>query len=168
MFGPPGHVYVYLSHGIHHCMNVVTDPPGVAGAVLLRALEPLEGIPIMETNRGGRPLLDLCSGPGKLCRALGITLQQNGEDLEGSEMWIEDDGFAPDRIAVSTRIGLSAGAELPLRFYLPDNPYISRAKPSVPPPCSWAGLQSAPWPRPQDCLDPASIHGDAGRGLAPV
>ncbi len=132
MFGRAGHVYVYVSYGMHHCMNVVTDAAGFAGAVLLRALEPMSGIAIMEENRGGRPLVDLCSGPGKLCQACGITLAQNGEDLEGQEMWIEDDGFEPAEIAVSTRVGLSKGSDLALRFYLPGNPYVSRRKPSAP------------------------------------
>lgn len=132
MFGPPGHLYVYISHGIHFCMNVVTDPPGVAGAVLVRALEPMQGVAVMEVNRGGRPLVDLCNGPGKLCQALAITREQNGADLGGSEIWIEDDGFRPERVEVSARVGLTQGRELPLRFYLPDNPYVSRGKPSAP------------------------------------
>lgn len=130
MFGPPGHVYVYISYGTHFCMNVVTDPTGVAGAVLLRALEPLSGIEIMEVNRGGRPLVELCNGPGKLCQAFGITLAENGADLEGSGMWIEDDRAGSFGVGTSARVGLSRGRDLPLRFYLPGNPYVSRGKPS--------------------------------------
>lgn len=130
MFGPPGHVYVYVSYGMHFCMNVVTDVPGVAGAVLLRALEPVTGIEIMERNRGGKRVVDLCNGPGKLCQAFGITLAENGEDLEGDRMWIEDDGFAGDSIAITSRVGLSRGKDLPLRFFFAGNPYVSRGKPS--------------------------------------
>lgn len=131
MFGPPGHVYVYISYGTHFCMNVVTDAPGVAGAVLLRALEPLAGIEIMQANRSGKALVDLCNGPGKLCQAYGITRAENGEDLEGTGMWIDDDGFAVASVETSTRVGLSHGCELPLRFFLPRNPYVSRGKPSA-------------------------------------
>ncbi len=131
MFGPPGHVYVYISYGTHFCMNVVTDTTGVAGAVLLRALEPLSGIEIMEANRGHRRQVDLCNGPGKLCQAFGITLAENGEDLEGDRMWIEDDGFMAETVTTSTRIGLSSGRELPLRFFLPGNAHVSRGKPSA-------------------------------------
>lgn len=132
MFGSPGHVYVYVSHGIHFCMNVVTDTPGVAGAVLLRALEPLAGIEIMEANRGGKPFVNLCNGPGKLCQAFGITRAENGEDLEGTQMWIEDDGFMVTSMETSTRVGLSRGRELPLRFFLRGNAYVSHGKPSAP------------------------------------
>lgn len=132
MFGPPGHVYVYVSYGMHFCMNVVTDSPGVAGAVLLRALVPLAGIEIMEANRGGKPLGELCNGPGKLCQAFGITLAQNGEDLEGNGLWIEDDGYEVGAIETSTRVGLSRGKELPLRFFVAGSPFVSRGKPSAP------------------------------------
>lgn len=131
MFGPPGHVYVYISYGTHFCMNVVTDTMGIAGAVLLRALEPLSGIEIMEANRGRKRLVDLCDGPGKLCQAFGITLAENGEDLGGDRMWIENDGFVAEAVETSTRVGLSNGRELPLRFFVPGNAYVSRGKPSA-------------------------------------
>lgn len=130
MFKEAGHLYVYFTYGAHFCMNVVTEGTGVAGAVLLRALEPLDGIAVMEGRRGGRPLIELCNGPGKLCQALGIARDQNGVDLEGDEIWIEDDGFIPVDIGVSTRVGLKAGAEFPYRFFLPGNPFVSRGKPS--------------------------------------
>lgn len=130
MFGPPGYVYVYFTYGAHYCMNVVTNTDGTAGAVLLRALEPLEGIDVMEQNRGGRPYVDLCNGPGKLCQALGITREENGADLEGNAIWMEDDGVEPEEIATSTRVGLSAGKSMPLRFYIPGSSCVSRGKPS--------------------------------------
>jgi len=130
MFGEAGHLYVYLSYGMHSCMNVVTDSVGVAGAVLIRALEPLEGVAAMATLRGGRPFVELCNGPGKLCQAFAITRSQNGMDLESTEIWIEDDGWIPLEITCSTRIGLSAGTDLPLRFFLPDNIFVSKGKTS--------------------------------------
>lgn len=132
MFGPAGHLYVYISYGIHFCLNVVTDRPGTAGAVLVRALEPMAGLDIMERNRGGRPPIELCNGPGKLCQAFGITTKQNGADLQTSGTTIDDDGFLPETVAVSTRVGVTTGAELPLRFYLPGNRFVSRGKPSMP------------------------------------
>lgn len=130
MFGVAGYLYVYISYGMHFCMNVVTDVEGVAGAVLIRALEPLSGIEVMEKNRGDRKLVDLCNGPGKLCQAFHITREQNGADLESSEIWIEDDGWVPEMVATSTRVGLTSGADLPLRFYLPENICVSKGRPS--------------------------------------
>lgn len=131
MFGPPGHLYVYVSYGMHFCVNVVTDTDGVAGAVLLRALEPLLGIDEMQVRRGRKPLHELCNGPGKLCQAFGITRDgHNGADLESSDIWIEDDGWLFETIEVSARVGLSAGREAPLRFYVPNNIFVSRGKPS--------------------------------------
>ncbi len=128
MFGPAGYVYVYLSYGMHHCMNVVTDEPGVAGAVLLRALEPVAGIDIMEQNRKGRSRAELLNGPGKICQAYHILREQNGADLESSDMWIERDGFQADRVRVGTRVGITAGADLPYRFSVDGSPWVSRGK----------------------------------------
>lgn len=132
MFGPPGHLYCYRSYGVHTCMNVVTDTEDVAGAVLVRALDPLDGIDSMKKHRGGRPLVELCNGPGKLCQALGITLDDNGADLETSGIWFEDDGYVPQEMAASARVGLSQGKDLPLRFYLPGNQFVSPGRPPVP------------------------------------
>lgn len=132
MFGPPGRLYVYVSYGMHCCMNVVSEREGTAGATLVRALEPLAGVEIMERNRGGKALVDLCNGPGKLCQAFAITRAQNGADLQGDEIWIEYDGFVPREIATSARVGLSAGGEMRLRFYVADSPFVSRGKPSAP------------------------------------
>ncbi|MGH2443234.1 MAG: DNA-3-methyladenine glycosylase [Chloroflexota bacterium] len=126
MFGPAGHLYVYLSYGMHCCMNVVTDANGVAGAVLIRAVEPLVGTQCMASKRGNRPSNQLCNGPGKLCEAFAITRDQNGADLECSDIWIEDDGYVVGEMARSLRVGLSAGAELPLRFYLAGSPFVSQ------------------------------------------
>jgi DNA-3-methyladenine glycosylase len=128
MFGPPGFLYVYLIYGMHHCMNVVTETDGVAGAVLLRAAEPVSGVPLEK----GRPL----TGPGKLCAGLGITRRDNGRDLTalppgGDEdvFFLADDGSRPPRRATSARIGVEyAGvwAERELRFFVPGNRYVSK------------------------------------------
>lgn len=117
MFGPPGHVYVYLIYGMHHCMNVVTEPEGKGAAVLLRALEPLSGIE-------GRT-----SGPGLLCRALGIDRRHNGHDLLSDSLFIEDAGGPRPKIVSRPRIGVEyAGewAKKALRFYVAGNPHVSR------------------------------------------
>jgi DNA-3-methyladenine glycosylase len=128
MFGPPGHLYVYLSYGVHFCCNVVTEPDGVAGAVLVRALEPLTGIEAMVARRGARPIRELCNGPGKLCQALGIGMADYGADLESSSVWLEDDGYVVGEVMAGGRIGISAAVDHPLRFFLPTNPFVSSGK----------------------------------------
>ena len=121
MFGPPGFLYVYLIYGMHHCMNFVTEGDGVAGAVLIRAAEPLAGF----AGAHQRPL----SGPGKLCAGLGITLRDKGRDLTAAgDFFVADTGARSPRRAVSRRIGVDyAGvwAGRKLRFYVPGNPYVS-------------------------------------------
>jgi len=118
MFGPPGHAYVYLVYGMHHCMNVVTQAPGRASAVLLRAVEPV-------ANVEGRT-----QGPGLLCRAMGIDLRLNGHDLVRADFHVAEDGApAPRAIVKRPRIGVDyAGdwAKRLLRFYIRDNPFVSR------------------------------------------
>jgi DNA-3-methyladenine glycosylase len=135
MFGPPGHLYVYFTYGMHWCANAVCSPPGLATAVLIRALEPLDGVAEMRTarSRGQRHGLsdrDLCRGPARLCQALGIVGEVNGADLVTADrgMRIGDDGTpSPATPVVTTRVGLSAGADLPWRFAVPDSVYVSRA-----------------------------------------
>ncbi len=118
MFGPPGHAYVYLIYGMHHCMNVVAGPRGSGTAVLLRALEPVTALPCA-TN-----------GPGRLCKALGINLAHYGEDLCGQHLYLADDGLGHGYdIAHSPRIGVDYAGEWaakPLRFYVADHPCVSR------------------------------------------
>jgi DNA-3-methyladenine glycosylase len=126
MFGEPGHAYVYFTYGMYHCFNAVTAPEGVGEAVLVRAAEPLEGVEIMEENRGTEVLTNLCSGPGKLCMAFGLDRRHNGLDLTNSELVIVDDGWLPGEIVTATRIGIRLGADLPWRFYLAGNPHVSR------------------------------------------
>jgi DNA-3-methyladenine glycosylase len=116
MFGPPGHAYVYLIYGIHHCMNVVTEPEGRGAAVLLRALEPVEGV-----NRR-------TNGPGLLCRAMGIDRRLNGSDLCKGPLSIAEAASAPFSIVRRPRIGVDyAGkwALRPLRFYIEGSPHVS-------------------------------------------
>ena len=134
MFGPPGHLYVYVSYGMHHCANVVAGETGVGFAVLLRALAPLAGVEEMYSARAGaHRVRDLCSGPGKLCEALGIGRDDDGADLVTADrgIYLADDGTPPPRDpGVSLRIGLSAGRgdEMPWRWYLPGEPNVSRAR----------------------------------------
>lgn len=134
IFGAPGHAYVYLIYGMYECLNLVAEPEGVAGCVLIRALEPLTGLAIMRRRRGFRPdtprskrVEALANGPGKLTRALGITRRQNGCDVTRGPLLVcpasEDDGFA---IGVSARVGISKSADLPLRFFIMGNRFVSR------------------------------------------
>lgn len=126
MFETPATLYVYFTYGMHHCMNVVCEPRGVAGAVLLRAAEPLVGLEAMELRRG-RAGRELSNGPAKLCQALQIDLGWNGEDLVKGPLglWTHR---APTRVAESGRIGIQKGRELPLRFYDPDSRFLSRTR----------------------------------------
>ena len=129
MYGPPGHAYVYLNYGVHYLVNVVTEPIGAPAAVLIRALEPLEGLALMRRRRvrartarhTGRPreIPDhaLCSGPGNVTHAMGITLRHTGADLLGTALFIEDRGCRIERVAWSRRIGISVGTEHPWRCY---------------------------------------------------
>ncbi len=127
MFGPPGFAYVYFIYGKHYCLNVVTEPEGRASAVLIRALEPQEGIPLMQRFRGTASLRQLTSGPGKLCQALSIDHSMNGVDLLGDELFLcQGEAVSPEKIVATRRVGVSAGRELPWRFYLKGNPYVSR------------------------------------------
>lgn len=136
LFGPPGHAYIYLSYGLHFCLNVSCMPPGQAGCVLFRALQPLAGIQALAWARGMEAqstmdLRKLCNGPARLCQAMEITREKdNGRDLTlaSSGLWITGDGFQPKQIARSTRVGITKSADLPLRFYIKDNEYISACR----------------------------------------
>src|SRR6266566_1548421 len=133
MFGPVGHAYVYFIYGMHSCVNTVTGQVGTGEAVLIRALEPLQGIGVMQERRRTHKLSLLCNGPGRLAEALAITRAFNGAPLfEGSlQIWSADSlPSAPvlgeAEIVQTTRIGIGKAKELPLRFYLKGNRYISR------------------------------------------
>jgi DNA-3-methyladenine glycosylase len=120
IFGPPGHAYVYLIYGMHVCMNIVAEPRGTAGCVLIRALEPLAGLEIMrERRRAARSDRDLASGPARLTEALGITMADYGLDLTRGELTVRKSALVqPFGIEVTPRIGISKCAELPLRFVM--------------------------------------------------
>ena len=126
MFGPPGRAYIYLIYGVHHCFNAVTGDEGIGEAILVRSLYPLKGIELMAKRRNfsGSVEKNLCSGPGKLCKALGITREQNGISLAEEPLCIKERmPVSPEDIIVTTRIGISKAADSKLRFYL--NTYIN-------------------------------------------
>jgi DNA-3-methyladenine glycosylase len=134
MFGPPGHAYVYFTYGMHHCMNVVTGSTGEGSAVLLRAAEPLDGLEEMARRRGTHDPRALCSGPGRLCQALGIDRAENGLDLvHGRRLWLlEGAPVTPSKISVGSRVGITSGTERPWRFSVQGDRFVSRARPAVP------------------------------------
>ncbi len=119
MFGEPLHAYVYFIYGCHSCINVVTHPDGTAGAALVRALQPLEGIELMKRNRSNLPLHQLCSGPGKLTAAMGIDVSYSGEDLLGDRLYLLDDGTDVGEIVARPRIGIKVATDKLWRFYPP-------------------------------------------------
>jgi DNA-3-methyladenine glycosylase len=138
MFGPPGHLYVYFTYGMHWCANVVTGPDGEGSAVLIRALAPLTGVEQMQAARPrARRLRDLCSGPAKLTQALGLTGDADGTDLcdGASQVRLLDDGWRPDLPAVVTpRIGITRAVDHPWRWYVAGDPNVSRpSSPTVTP-----------------------------------
>jgi DNA-3-methyladenine glycosylase len=128
LFGRPGLAYVYRSYGIHACINAVTEPEGVGAAVLIRALEPIEGMDLMRARRGLERVEALCSGPGKLTQALGIELDQDGVDLAVGPITISEPppGRSEPEVIAGTRIGLTKAAELPWRFCARDSRFLSR------------------------------------------
>lgn len=132
MWGEPGIAYVYRSYGIHAMLNVVAEPKGATGAVLIRALEPLYGVDLMRARRGVEDERLLCSGPGKLCQALGISLHMQGTDLVTSELlWISP-GEQAREISSSGRIGISRATEQPWRFWVTGNPHVSAHRRAIP------------------------------------
>ena len=126
LYGPPGFAYVYLNYGIHYLVNAVTEAEGHPAAVLIRALQPVQGYALMRKRRApdGRHVDDddLCRGPGNLTRALGITLSDNLLDLTSSRLYVEDRGLPRDEIARGPRIGITVGVERPWRVWLAGNP----------------------------------------------
>jgi DNA-3-methyladenine glycosylase len=132
MYGPPGHAYIYLVYGMHHCLNVVTEREGYPAAVLIRALEPLEGVEQMRTRRGGRPDVQLTSGPARLCQALEIDRRFDGADLcvPDARLFLEEDAVVPDEaVATGPRVGVrgdDVALTVPWRFYVRDSRYVSR------------------------------------------
>lgn len=158
LYGEPGHAYVYLNYGIHCLFNVVTEMRGRPAAVLVRALEPVEGLEAMRRRRtrpakGRRPsrgLLipshEICRGPGNLAMAMGITLADNRADLEGDRLFLEDRGLRVEAPAWGPRIGIRRGADLPWRAWVAEHPAVSgQGRPQ---------RGSPAWPEAQDLLGP--------------
>ena len=134
MFGPAGHLYVYFTYGNHWMLNAVTGAPSVGSAVLLRALSPLEGLPLMAAARGRERPLDLCSGPGKLAQAMSVDRALDGADLvRGPAIWIETGTPVPGHlVATSIRVGVRVGLDRAWRFTVAGDPFVSRARPGPP------------------------------------
>jgi DNA-3-methyladenine glycosylase len=126
LFGPPGSWYVYRSYGLHWCANLVCGPEGNGGAVLLRALEPVRGLEAMRSRRGAVDDRHLCSGPGKLCQALGITRELDGLFMGRSPVVVAPGDAETLAVQVTARIGITKAAEWPLRFLAAGSPYVSR------------------------------------------
>jgi DNA-3-methyladenine glycosylase len=128
MFGPPGHLYVYFTYGMHHCCNVVCGQVGQPSAVLLRAGEVVEGLETARARRGRSTDRDLARGPGRLCQALGIDLADNGVDLAGHLV----PGVPIEPVSTGPRVGLRLAAERPWRFWVTGEPTVSRYVPAKP------------------------------------
>jgi DNA-3-methyladenine glycosylase len=126
LFLERGHAYIYLSYGVSFMLNVSSEASGIGAGVLIRALEPTDGIPIMQQNRNGAPIRDLCRGPGRLCKALQIDRRLDGTDLcRTGPLWLESDRNAAGEIGRSKRIGITRAADRPLRFYLRGSRFVS-------------------------------------------
>lgn len=127
MFGPPGHLYVYFTYGMHYCCNVVTGPVGHGSAVLIRAIEPVEGVEAMKLLRRGAKERGLTNGPGKLCQALAIDKTLNGHNLRESPLRLAIQLPIPSgQIVQTARVGVSQAKDVPWRFYVRDSGFISR------------------------------------------
>jgi DNA-3-methyladenine glycosylase len=128
LYGPPGHAYVYFIYGMYDCLNFVAEPDGTPGGILIRALEPLSGLAVMQRRRPkARRLEDFASGPGRLALAMGVTRKLNGADLVDGPLTVrrlrEEPAF---EIATGPRVGITQCADLPLRFYVNGNRFVSR------------------------------------------
>jgi DNA-3-methyladenine glycosylase len=126
MFGKPGFSYIYFIYGMYNCFNIVTERHGFPAAVLLRAAEPLEGVERMLASGKNQRKSNVLSGPGKFCRAFGLTREHSGADLTGGMLFLSDSDEAPAKVVVTTRVGITVGQELPWRFYDADSKAVSR------------------------------------------
>ncbi len=129
IFGPPGHAYVYRIYGMHHCLNVVAEPDGEPGCVLVRAIEPICGVRAMQARRNSRRPIDIANGPGKLTSALAIGMEAYGADLlEGSLTIRLASGRSPNAISTSPRIGITKATDLALRYFVANSEYVSHQR----------------------------------------
>lgn len=128
MFGKPGFSYIYLIYGMYHCFNLVTEREGFPAAVLLRAAEPCEGFETMQANSPKATRDNILSGPGKFCRAFGLTVDQSGMDLTGAALYVQDRGDEVANVATSGRIGINKAKEHPWRFYDVDSRSVSKPR----------------------------------------
>ena len=131
MFGKPGITYVYFTYGNHHCLNIVTERTDIPAAVLIRSIEPLKGIETMKRNRSVEKIIDVASGPGKLTKAFQITREDNNIDVTDSSSNISIHTPAEEKsvqIVQTTRIGIRLAQEFPWRFYIKENPHVSKRK----------------------------------------
>jgi DNA-3-methyladenine glycosylase len=146
LFGPPGFAYVYLNYGIHYLMNAITEADGYPGAVLIRALQPVEGIDRMQKRRApdGRDIDEhaLCRGPGNLTKALGITITDNCLDLATGKLTIEDRGISVGRIATGPRIGIRVAIERPWRYWVEGHRSVSGRRTRTPEPRSGSRVRA--------------------------
>ena len=127
MFGPAGHLYVYFTYGMHYCCNVVVGREGYGAAVLIRALEPMAGQDKMQQLRAGRAGHELTNGPAKVCQALAIDKTWNGHDLTAAPLTLKlQPALRTDEVVQTTRVGITKAVDEPWRFYVKDNPYVSR------------------------------------------
>ena len=133
MFGPPGHVYVYFTYGMHHCANVVCGPEGVPAAVLMRAGDVVAGVDLARARRNGAPDRDLARGPARLCQALALDTSHDGASLTGPDLLLQprSRALARGRVSTGPRVGLRLAAERPWRFWLTDEPTVSAYRPAV-------------------------------------
>jgi DNA-3-methyladenine glycosylase len=127
MFGPPGRAYIYFTYGMHWCFNITAEDEGTGAGVLIRALEPTQGIELMSKRRGGKTLRELCSGPSKLVQAMGISRSDYGKPVFNREFRLKPRSEAPSlSIRSGPRIGISKAKDKPWRFWLKDNEFVSR------------------------------------------
>lgn len=128
MFGPPGHAYIYFTYGMHYCFNIVAENEGTGAGVLIRALEPTQGVELMKKRRSQENIHNLCNGPAKLVQAMGITKEDYGKPLYKGSLYITEPRLKDIKIAFGPRIGISKAREKPWRFWITDSPFVSGIK----------------------------------------
>ena len=128
MFGEAGHAYVYFIYGMYEMLNFVTEPKGKAGAVLIRAVEPVAGEELMQKRRKVKKRHDLTCGPGRLCVAMGVQMSHNRQSLAVPALYVIDDGYRPERIMKSRRVGITQATEKDWRFFIANNSFVSRVR----------------------------------------